>query len=1146
MRLGRLILERYGPFEQLDLPLDPTPGRVNLIVAPNGYGKSVIRRAIGELLFGINGNQMGFRHGTDRMRILADVVEGDTVRSVVRRYGSGNTLAYVDGEDIPAQDARRMFGDVNETTFIELFGLDTALLRTGGDELIKSQGRLGQVLFAASGGMGRVRDMLAEFEKKRDELGRATVRHKSRPIWQALSNWERAGSDLRRAALRPDGWNKLEREANDAAAQLATLTSEQAVGLSERDRLRTMGAIRPWLERLRIAQQVLADDPDTPDLDDSFEQRWRNALAAGATSTSAAKAAEAELLAAQEARVILHFDQVWLDAAAEIEALTELRGRALGAQSDLPGVQAQLAEAQANAARLRRDLGWSDDVELPAIPAVRDAQRLLQKHPSLVAQADSARREQAETARQMAAFEAELAALPDENDVVTIADLVKTLRADGDPPARLEACRRKLRAADAELQSALAAVPDRPLSEAALGTTAAPSDVRLDTADKALDRADTAYVQAMQNRLTRLAELDAEQRKLVALEQSAMLPKPDALHAARAERDALWAGLRALGSTGLEPSSAVALDRAIREADVIANSLIAHGREVAEASVLRDRLTTLEAEVARDESNVTRAAAALAEAQAELMEIAQAAGGDARDMASLRAFLRARGEAILRRGERDAAAAELRDVTQHLAALGLQLATAIDTRAYDVAAIGALLVEADRRIDAARDLAARRDRLARQIETQRKSFATCTSAAAKAEQEMAEWCGQWRGVATALARPEDETPATTADTLTLIDELRTAERDADAAQRRVNDMQSAIALLAERVACLASLAPELTGLSTIEAAETLHRRLLEQRQEAARCNDADRRIEAATIRVATSREAAEASARTLTGLRAALRAGTDEAAEIQLRNVRAVSVARRDRAEAMRELATQGGGMDQNALRARAAETTADEDAARIRVIEARHKELGELIEQARVASGSAATARDQAADWLEAAEAAQRREAAQAMLARTTEEALVLHAARSLLEAALERQASGVEQPLLRRIGEVFCTITGGVQAGVEIEDARDRQTLVAVEADGITRKALRHLSEGTSDQLYLALRIAALEDYATAGASLPFIVDDILQTFDDPRTTAALQALLQLSEKVQVITLTHHPHVGNLAAMLPNGSVNVVRLGD
>lgn len=76
MRFGTFRLERYGPFEQLDLPFDPTPNRLNLIVAPNGYGKSVIRRSIHEFLFGIEPRTpMTFRFGTERMRLLADIVD---------------------------------------------------------------------------------------------------------------------------------------------------------------------------------------------------------------------------------------------------------------------------------------------------------------------------------------------------------------------------------------------------------------------------------------------------------------------------------------------------------------------------------------------------------------------------------------------------------------------------------------------------------------------------------------------------------------------------------------------------------------------------------------------------------------------------------------------------------------------------------------------------------------------------------------------------------------------------------------------------------------------------------------------------------------------------------------------------------------
>jgi uncharacterized protein YhaN len=92
--------------------------------------------------------------------------------------------------------------------------------------------------------------------------------------------------------------------------------------------------------------------------------------------------------------------------------------------------------------------------------------------------------------------------------------------------------------------------------------------------------------------------------------------------------------------------------------------------------------------------------------------------------------------------------------------------------------------------------------------------------------------------------------------------------------------------------------------------------------------------------------------------------------------------------------------------------------------------------------------------------------------------------------------------------------------------------------------RKLLGQLSEGTRDQLYLALRMVALRDHAEAAEPMPFIADDVLQTFDDTRAAAALGALVGLSETLQVIVLTHHEHLATLAAALPEGRVNIHRL--
>ena len=73
--------------------------------------------------------------------------------------------------------------------------------------------------------------------------------------------------------------------------------------------------------------------------------------------------------------------------------------------------------------------------------------------------------------------------------------------------------------------------------------------------------------------------------------------------------------------------------------------------------------------------------------------------------------------------------------------------------------------------------------------------------------------------------------------------------------------------------------------------------------------------------------------------------------------------------------------------------------------------------------------------------------------------------------------------------------------------------------------------LSTGTRFQLYLALRVAGYHEFTRARVPVPFIADDIMETFDDSRTRLALGALAEMSRAGQVIYLTHHRHICDLA---------------
>jgi uncharacterized protein YhaN len=177
---------------------------------------------------------------------------------------------------------------------------------------------------------------------------------------------------------------------------------------------------------------------------------------------------------------------------------------------------------------------------------------------------------------------------------------------------------------------------------------------------------------------------------------------------------------------------------------------------------------------------------------------------------------------------------------------------------------------------------------------------------------------------------------------------------------------------------------------------------------------------------------------------------------------------------------------------------------------------------------------------------AAADQQAAFATIDRVLEEALLARLAALLLERAMAAVEGKSGSGLLGRIGDYFCTLTGGAYRGIVTEETEDGRLALAMVPANVPheQKSVAALSEGTRDQLYLALRLAAIEDHVANAPPLPFIGDDILQTSDDSRAIASLHALRDVSHHVQVILLSHHQHVVELARALPAGCVHVCEL--
>ena len=113
------------------------------------------------------------------------------------------------------------------------------------------------------------------------------------------------------------------------------------------------------------------------------------------------------------------------------------------------------------------------------------------------------------------------------------------------------------------------------------------------------------------------------------------------------------------------------------------------------------------------------------------------------------------------------------------------------------------------------------------------------------------------------------------------------------------------------------------------------------------------------------------------------------------------------------------------------------------------------------------------------------------------------------------------------------FSEITGGAFTGIATTyDEGDQPVIAGQRPDDSPQKTVptNGMSEGTRDQLYLALRLAGLELHLADHEPMPLILDDLLVHFDDERSLRALSALRDFGQHSQVLLFTHHTHLVQL----------------
>ncbi|OUN08930.1 ATP-binding protein [Flavonifractor sp. An9] len=149
------------------------------------------------------------------------------------------------------------------------------------------------------------------------------------------------------------------------------------------------------------------------------------------------------------------------------------------------------------------------------------------------------------------------------------------------------------------------------------------------------------------------------------------------------------------------------------------------------------------------------------------------------------------------------------------------------------------------------------------------------------------------------------------------------------------------------------------------------------------------------------------------------------------------------------------------------------------------------------------------------------RQEEAREELERRQTEHAALETALKALDAAHAGLQARFSPALNHLAGDYLARLTGGKYDKVSL--TRQFEAL-AEEAGGLQPRRALALSQGTADQLYLAVRLAACKLVLPQEEPCPLVLDDALANFDDSRAALALECLEELGGERQILLFTCH----------------------
>ncbi len=1160
MRIHELNLIRYGKFTDRRVELPFGAKDIHIIVGPNEAGKSTVRSAIGDWLFGIPmRTPLAFLHPMPELRIggsIERVASGDGAKSSLafdRTKGNKNTLRTQQDTLLPDAVLQQWLGGLDAPAFNRMYALDHSTLVEGGAGILSASDDLGRMLFQSASGMEHLGQVLQRLQEEADALW-APRKSGSREYYVALEAFDKAHDELKKGTLRTRDWK---------AQHEALIECERALNLARQRHAETRAQISR-LERIRRVQPLLlALDASQSRLDDLFAQGpapllpedaaaiLNKANQAMALADADIQRHQAVIVEAQAELEKIQVDHQLLSLASDINDLNERRLQYRAHRTDIVKRQEELRLELQRAREKASGLGWTcttiDEIgsRVPAQGIRSRLNRLLKGRGTLINHRQTAEDNFQKRQQEIAAFKETLKGLGSDAVNPTLMSAVDQALKIGDYDEALLEFDARLQQLGDEIESALAELGTWRSSPEALASMSVPD---LAAVQDVLNeqRADAAEEKSLRSALdAKKAECD---RTRVELEQLVRTFQPvsiDQVVEARASRDSRWSAIKAA------PHELLALapdyERNVSQADGLSDSRLDKLQHEADRQSKAQRLELLEQEFEATKSHLQSVVDRISDRNTNWAALAKACGLPQMppEMAphwllqrrKVLDLLRDQGEVERQRKARTDAAESARKT------LWAQIKP--EAKFEDAPDLAECLRIAREQITLADQARGQRKTLESQLAEAAASLVTLQNAVNSAINAWQEWEASWLDSVRAAGYPDDVFADRVEAELEVIEEIdRLLIKIRSIQTERIDKMQADLDDLSRTAKELgARLAPDLDTEIADEITIELLSRLDVARRALIDWTDWQAKLKKANDGLDTASQAQRTVQAQLAPLFAA--------ASVDTESLLAEAIARSEKRRTLEKSISQAdadlkSGADGLPMELLRTEVSGQDPATLVLDLERLNQLAEEILEEVSSLSnqhGAQKVAFDAFAGADLAAKAEAQKHEAVARMTDAVDRYLRTHTVARLLKWSMEKFRETKQGPMLAKASSIFKTLTLDSFSRLLVDSDGPAPRLFGVRPDG-QQVDVAGMSEGSRDQLYLALRLAALEIQIAQGFNMPLIADDLFINFDDRRTEAGLKVLGDLSRSMQVIFLTHHDHLVPLAKDVLGADLNVVVL--